>query len=141
MFEVLLAILILSIGITASLQAFRHIIEITKRSQEYFDVRLIASDCLFELFTTPKLAKQMIVTKGKKKFNNKNLTVRKEYSYQYEWDDVALSRGNEDGGTDKGDVSSEATTVSYKKATTYILLNDNTVFDVETFHALREKGN
>ena len=60
--EVLAALLILGLGITSSLNAFRHIVEVSKRTREYWEGHFVASNTLFDLFALPASSYDSVVT-------------------------------------------------------------------------------
>jgi len=65
LYEVLLAVLILTVGIVAALGAFRHTLAITKRSRELFEARFVANEALFFLWAAPADAEDRIIGRGK----------------------------------------------------------------------------
>lgn len=89
LFEVLLAVLILSFSITASLVAFRHIIDVAKRSQEYFESRLVMNGLLFELLSSNNPDELGVVFDTRKEWHT-NSDLDRAFSYKIQTEDIEV---------------------------------------------------
>jgi len=133
LFEVLLALLILAVGITSALQAFRHIVDITKRSRDYFEAHLITSDIMFTLFATPELAERDLITGHQQEFTNDDLTLSDQYYFQCKGEDVALPAQEEESEQLRDDDQF----VTYKKVATKISKKSDMVLSLNTFNVIK----
>jgi len=134
LFEVLLSILVLSIGITTTLQAFQHIISVTKRSRDYFEARLITSDIMFNLFAMPELAEEEIITGRKEEFKNDNITLSDKYYVMCEAEDILPLNKDEDEEL----LLDEESIMSFKKVSTEIYKKDDMVINFNSFHVMKK---
>ena len=132
LFEVLLALLILSIGITTSLQAFRSIIQITKHSRDYFETQFVAADIMFHLFAIPDEASDMMLKTGTYEFQNKNISLHNEFRYQLRAQEVELPFMIDEGADEASDAES---LLRYQRITSKIMVAQDVLFEIDTFHA------
>ena len=123
-----------AVGITSALQAFRHIVDITKRSRDYFEARVIASDVMFTLFANPMHAAEEFMTGRKQQFDNEDITLSDTYYVQCASEEMALPAYD---GEDE-EISGDAQSVTYKKVSTEISKKDDRVMSIDTFHVIEE---
>ncbi len=138
LFEVLLAILILSIGITTCLQAFHHIVGVTKRSRDYYEAQLVSADYYFSLFTTPDLAGDDGGISEHVQFDNNAITLSDAFGFRIQAIDLDPSVEGAEEEVEEGAIVEESLNV-YKIITTKIAKADQTVFTLDTFHVFNKE--
>ena len=139
LFEVLLAVLVLAIGITGSLRAFSGIVQVTKRSRDLFEANFVTSDLYFRMFALPEDLTTM-ATGIKKKYHNETLELQSEYSYKSEMTKVLLPEP-EDETAPMSDLSGviREKLLSFARNKTVISNESGVLYSLETFHAIPEE--
>lgn len=80
--EVLLAILILSVGITTSIQALQSVVKTSKRSYELFEAYFISSDVFFSFVSSSEKQEKFMGSKKKESIDS-DFKYRFKYEHDY----------------------------------------------------------
>jgi hypothetical protein len=131
LFEVLVAVLVLAVGITGTLQAFNSIVQVTKRSRDLFEARFVAADSMFELFALPE-AMDHGKLNSRYPFENDDMQLSKAYMVTNQI--VEIPYPIEDAELEKTGVE-RIEPVSFARITTTIAHEQQKVYGLETFHA------
>jgi hypothetical protein len=137
LFEVLLAVLILAIGITSSLQAFNSIVQVTSRSRDLFEAGFVLSDLTFELFALPETFAD--VSGGiSREYSNAALETIGAYTYRAEAIEVPLPTSEEEQEADIPGVEKEEPLI-FMRNRLEIANAKGVLYAIDTFHALENK--
>lgn len=136
--EVMIAVLILAVGITGSIQALRHILDVSRVSHEFFEAKLIADDVLFDLFSFPaKSARNTITNQA---YQHEMMKFADPFRVSSTSEDLLLSGSSVDEFLEEAGAIAAGSDVSvvYKKFTTTISCKSAPVIDCVTIHRLSE---
>jgi len=133
LFEVLLAVLVLAIGITGSLQAFNSIVQVTKRSRDLFESGFVASDLYFSMFALPENIPDL-ATGIKEEYTNTGMQLQKDYFYISELTDVPLPQPDEGESDLPGVVREEL--ISFVRNKMVVSNKAGALYVLETFHSI-----
>jgi Tfp pilus assembly protein PilV len=134
LFEVLLAVLVLAVGITSALQAFSGIVQVTKRSRDLFEADFLVSDLSFRMFAVPANLTQM-ATGITTEYQNDALDLSTTFTYKSEMTDVMLPQTEEEAMAELPGVVKEDI-LSFSRNETVIANQNGELYTLATFHAI-----
>lgn len=135
LFEVLLAVLILAIGITSSLQAFNSIVQVTSRSRDLFEAGFVLSELTFELFALPQKIPE-IASGIEKDYSNTHLDTLRTYTYVGETVEVPLPESEEEAET-TGVEQEEP--FRFVRNSLSVSNEKGVLYAVDTFHTMKDE--
>ena len=137
LFEVLLAVLVLSVGITTTLQAFSHILKVTKRSKEYYEAAFVGNDRMFCFFALPSNAGEGDEFLREEKLENMNMSFDEDITCSYEVTNVLLAEEEEiEEGEEEIKVIEKEVQEEYRQIKTKIHSGGEMIFALESFHVV-----
>ena len=148
LFEVLLAVLILAVGMTATLQGFSSVVQVTKRSRELFEAQFILSDLYFHLYALPDSFIDLVydAESTPRAYENDTNEGLDDFMYTFSVADVEPpsteeeEAGEESEGNETPELSDQADQ-TYKRLKTNINSPAGQAFSIETFHVVPSEDN
>lgn len=144
LFEVLIAVLVLAIGITGSLRSLSYIVEITKRSRDLFEAQMVAHDFYFTLFACPEKFNDEFSTSGELQYAKATHSFTKDYECMFDVSEVPLLYDDQDEEvqTPKRVIATQRVPQAFRTVNLTVTSPEGVLFENTTFHSFipKEEG-
>jgi len=134
LFEVMIAVLVLALGITGSIRSLSNVVQVTKRSRDLFEAQFVVSDLYFDLWAFPDEFDTLTDVSGVSQFGAEGIELSKDYMYSFQVEE--LMPAAEELDEEDEPVTHRGVSQEYRKLVCTINDPSGTLHVLNTFHAV-----